>query len=104
MVMILWVLVRAGATHGLRPGDVNCREFMFMTREEFERDIEQDRFLEYGEVRGHFYGTAFSTIKQLMESGHVPVLDVHPQVRDGKKGNGCGTSSLSSFTEYSMGH
>ena len=70
------------ATQGLKPVDMNCREFMFLTREEFERDIEQDRFLEYGEVKGHFYGTAFSTIKQVMESGHVPVLDVHPQVRE----------------------
>ncbi len=68
------------ATHGLKPTDVKCREFVYVTKEEFERDIEQDRFLEYGEVKGHFYGTAFSAIKQVMESNCVPVLDVHPQV------------------------
>lgn len=59
---------------------MNGHNFFFVSREEFERDIEQDRFLEYGETKGHFIGTAFSCIKKIMESGRVPVLDVHPQV------------------------
>ena len=67
-------------TRLIRPGEVNGHAYHFVTREEFERDIEQDRFLEYRDVRGHFYGTAFSSIKQIMESGRVPVLDLHPQV------------------------
>ena len=60
---------------------MNGHDYHYVTREEFERDIEQDRFLEYGDFKGHFYGTAFSAIKKIMESGRVPVLDLHPQVR-----------------------
>ena len=51
-----------------------------MSREEFECDVEQDRFLEYGELKGFYYGTAFSSIKKIMESQCVPVLELHPQV------------------------
>lgn len=64
----------------MRPGEENGRDYLFVTREEFECDIEQDRFLEYGELKGHYYGTAFSSIKKIMESHRIPVLELHPQV------------------------
>ena len=64
----------------MRPGEVAGHDYHFVTKEEFERDVEQDRFLEYGEVKGQYYGTSFSAIKTIMESGRVPVLDLHPQV------------------------
>ena len=59
---------------------MNGQDYYFVTKEEFECDIEQDRFLEYGELKGCYYGTAFSSIKRIMESRHVPVLELHPQV------------------------
>ena len=64
----------------MRPGELNGHDYWFVSKEEFERDIEQERFLEYGELKGHYYGTALSSIKKIMESGCVPVLDLHPQV------------------------
>ena len=70
----------ADTTRGIRPGEVHGHDYYFVSREEFERDVENDRFLEYGELRGHYYGLAFSSIKKVMESGQVPVLDLHPQV------------------------
>ena len=59
---------------------MNGEDYLFVSREEFECDIEQDRFLEYGELKGFYYGTAFSSIKKIMESQCVPVLELHPQV------------------------
>ena len=56
-------------------------DYYFVTRDEFERDMHLDRFLEYEDLKGHLYGTAFSSIKKVMEAGHVPVMDLHPQVR-----------------------
>ena len=64
----------------IRPGEVNGHDYYFVTRDDFERDAQQDRFLEYGDLRGHYYGTAYSSIKKIMEGGRVPVLDLHPQV------------------------
>ena len=59
---------------------MNGEDYLFVSREEFECDIEQDRFLEYGELKGLYYGTAFSSIKKIMESQCVPILELHPQV------------------------
>lgn len=73
-------LFYADTTRPIRPGEVNGQDYYFVTREEFECDIEQDRFLEYGELKGCYYGTAFSSIKKIMESHRVPVLELHPQV------------------------
>lgn len=43
--------------------------------------MNRDRFLEHGEIKGAYYGTSFMTIKRIMESYQIPILDVHPQVR-----------------------
>jgi len=67
-------------TRPIRPGEVNGHDYHFVTREEFEREVQLDQFLEYGELRGHYYGTSFSSIKKVAESGRVPVLDLSPQV------------------------
>ena len=80
--IITLIQILADTTRQLRPGEVNGQDYVFVTREEFECDIEQDRFLEYGELKGFYYGTAFSSIKKIMESHHVPVLELHPQVNE----------------------
>ena len=46
-----------------------------------EEGIQAGNFLEYGENKGHLYGTAISTVQQAMETNRVPVLDLYPQVR-----------------------
>ena len=78
--MLMRCFFFSDTTRPIRPGEVNGHDYLFVTREEFECDIEQDRFLEYGELKGCYYGTAFSSIKKIMESHHVPVLELHPQV------------------------
>ena len=85
----MYASFHSDVTRGSRPGEVNGRDFYFVSREEFERDIEHDRFLEYIESKGHFSGTAFSSIKRVMEASHVPVIDVHPQVCVGWRGGEC---------------
>ena len=67
-------------TRPIHPGEVNGHTYHFVTREEFELDILQERFLEHEEVKNHFYGTSVSAIKKIVESGRVPVLDLQPQV------------------------
>ncbi len=64
-----------------RSGEAEGQDYFFVTREEFESDMNRDRFLEHGELKGAYYGTSFMTIKRIMESYQIPILDVHPQVR-----------------------
>jgi guanylate kinase len=41
-----------------RGNEQNGREYFFIAREEFEKMIRQDEFLEYAEVFGNYYGTS----------------------------------------------
>jgi MAGUK p55 subfamily protein 5 len=66
-------------TRLIHPGEVDGHTYHFVTREEFELDVLQERFLEHEEVKGHLYGTSVSAIKKIIESGRVPVLDLQPQ-------------------------
>lgn len=76
-------IAHTDTTRSVHPGEVNGHTYHFVTREEFELDILQERFLEHEEVKGHLYGTSVSAIKKIVETGRVPVLDLQPQVSFG---------------------
>lgn len=61
-------LPREGETHG--------KEYFFITREEFQKRIEQKDFLEYDEHFGNFYGTPKSFVKEMLESGKSVILEI----------------------------
>jgi guanylate kinase len=62
-----------------RGSEENGREYNFTTREEFERMIEQDMFLEHAEVFGNLYGTARSSLEEARQAGHDLLLDIDVQ-------------------------
>ncbi|MDB4127640.1 AAA family ATPase, partial [bacterium] len=44
-------------TRAAREGEVNGRDYHFLTKENFTARIEAGKLLEYAEVHGNFYGT-----------------------------------------------
>src|SRR3954469_21541709 len=44
-------------TRGPREGELNGRDYHFVTREQFEKMIAADDFLEHANVFGNYYGT-----------------------------------------------
>lgn len=44
-----------------------------------DKDIANHKYLEYGEYEHHLYGTKLDSIRQVMRSGKMCLLDVHPQ-------------------------
>lgn len=53
--------------------------YYFTTREAMEADIAENKYLEWGEHAGHMYGTKLDTIRNIMRSGKMCVLDCNPQ-------------------------
>ena len=62
-------------TRAPREGEVHGREYYFLTREEFERRIKEDDFLEYDEHFGNFYGTPKSFVKETLKEKSV-ILEI----------------------------
>jgi guanylate kinase len=62
-----------------RGSEENGREYYFTTREEFERMVEADDFLEWAEVFGNYYGTAASALQHAKDLGRDLLLDIDVQ-------------------------
>ena len=63
-------------TRARRPGDVDGRDYHFVSREDFEAMIAADRFLEYAEVFGNYYGTSVDAVQACLADGRDVVLEI----------------------------
>jgi len=61
-----------------RANEKNGVDYHFVDRDQMENWMRSKLFLEYGEYRGNLYGTMLESVRSLIESGHVPVLNPHP--------------------------
>jgi len=66
-------------TRAARGNERNGCEYYFVPRNEFEKMIKRDEFLEHADVFGHYYGTAKRFLKQAEECGHDLLLDIDVQ-------------------------
>ncbi|KAL6484570.1 hypothetical protein MHYP_G00066150 [Metynnis hypsauchen] len=61
-----------------RSGEVNGREYHFITKELFEYLMVNHKFIEYGEHKRHLYGTCFDSVKDVLDSGKTCIIDIEP--------------------------
>lgn len=62
-----------------RGSEKNGREYFFVLREEFEKMIRENEFLEHAEVFGNYYGTARRFLQKAEQSGEDLLLDIDVQ-------------------------
>lgn len=62
-----------------RPGEVDGVNYFFVTKDEFTRCINENKFLEYAEFAGNFYGTKKKYINQKLEEGMNVILEIETQ-------------------------
>ena len=67
------------ATRSPRPGEVDGKDYHFVSEETFQRMVEADGFLEYAAVHGHHYGTPRQPVLDALEAGRSVMLDIDPQ-------------------------
>ncbi|MBA2847821.1 guanylate kinase [Thermosulfuriphilus ammonigenes] len=66
-------------TRSPRPGEVEGKDYYFVSREEFESLVAAGAFLEWAEVHGNLYGTSMEKIREHLDSGRDVVLDIDVQ-------------------------
>jgi guanylate kinase len=69
----------SATTRKPRQGEVDGRDYRFLSREEFKRRIAAGEFAEYAESFGNLYGTPAGPLREALESGHVILLDIDVQ-------------------------
>jgi guanylate kinase len=62
-----------------RPGEVDGKDYYFLSKKEFEDRIQQGDFLEYAEVFGYHYGTSQSQVSKQQEMGKHVFLVIDTQ-------------------------
>jgi MAGUK p55 subfamily protein 5 len=64
----------------IKDDELNGKDYHFVERHVFESDIQEHKFVEYGEYEKNFYGTSLEAIREVVNSGKMCVLNLYPQV------------------------
>lgn len=59
-----------------RPGEEHGVHYFYVSREELERRVLANEFLETAEFSGNMYGTSIAAVEQVQAHGKVCVLDI----------------------------
>ena len=62
-----------------REGETDGVNYFFMTKEDFKHCIDNDKFLEWAEFAGNFYGTKKKFINQCLADGKDIILEIDTQ-------------------------
>ena len=62
-----------------REGEVDGQDYFFVSREEFEKRIRENGFLEYAEFVGEYYGTPMDYIESQMKLGKEVIIEIEVQ-------------------------
>ncbi|KAI4892467.1 hypothetical protein NFI96_012565 [Prochilodus magdalenae] len=53
-------------------------EYHFISKQLFEADIHNNKFIEHGEYKGNYYGTSVDSVRSVLAKNKVCLLDVQP--------------------------
>jgi guanylate kinase len=62
-----------------RPGEVDDRDYTFVSRDEFMAMIDKGEFVEWAEIHGKLYGTSKKRLEEIVNSGFDAILDIDIQ-------------------------
>jgi len=69
----------SATTRKPRPGEVDGRDYFFLSEDEFKRRIGEGDFLEWAVVHGNCYGTLKSVVGRMLSGGQDVVLEIDVQ-------------------------
>lgn len=66
----------SATTRPMRVGEVNGKDYFFLTREEFEQRIRSGDLIEWEEIYGNYYGTLKSEVERALTRGASMLFDI----------------------------
>lgn len=75
----LLVASTSTTTRAPRGEEIHGREYYFVSRSDFERQMAEGRFAEWASVHGHYYGTSKDVINRAFAAGKSVLLDIDVQ-------------------------
>lgn len=59
-----------------RPGEVDGKDYHFVTKEEFDRMVEEKELLEHAKIFGNYYGTPLKPVEDALERSQDIIFDI----------------------------
>ena len=69
----------SATTRKPRSGEIEGKDYFFITKEEFEEKIKNYEFYEYANVHGNYYGTLKNVVENNLNEGQNVILEIDVQ-------------------------
>ena len=69
----------SATTRQPRDGEIDGKDYFFLTKEIFEQKIKNDEFYEYANVHGNYYGTLKEVVESNLNKGLNVILEIDVQ-------------------------
>lgn len=66
-------------TRDPRPGEVDGKDYFFISQEQFDQMVQEEALLEYAGYVGHNYGTPRAYVEEQIAAGHDVLLEIEVQ-------------------------
>ncbi len=69
----------SSTTREIREGEKEGVNYHYITKEQFEKEIQEGEFLEWAKVHGNYYGTSLKPIYKAIKENKLVILDIDVQ-------------------------
>ena len=69
----------SATTRKKRDGEIEGVSYFYLNHDEFEKMIEEDKFLEYAHVHNNYYGTPKEFVEKKINEGKIVILEIDVQ-------------------------
>lgn len=69
----------SATTRKPREGEIDGINYFFITKEQFEKYIVEDKMLEYAQYCDNYYGTPLAAVEQMRQEGKDVLLEIEAQ-------------------------
>ena len=87
----------SSTTRTPRPGEVDGKDYNFVSQDDFKGQVADGQMLEHAHVFGHFYGSPKGPVQQAIEAGNDVLFDIDWQGAQQIRNSTLGSHTLSIF-------
>ena len=66
----------SATTRSPRPGEVDGKDYLFVTKARFEEMIEKGELIEHTTFNNNYYGTPKAALEKMLEEGQIVILEI----------------------------